>query len=767
MSSLRRNLGSFFLLLAGIGLVLLVWALFDEWRSTVERYEIRQRSQIATLHTATHNVMASQEMVLDLLGRELLSGNPAAERGEALRLLDRLREINPRVAGYGLADPDGTLRLVNSDMDLAELPNLIDQAASRESFREALSAEHMVIGRAYRMPALDNRWVVPLRKAVRDSSGEVIGVMTAGLALDGADSFFGEELFLGPRNTIQIVRGSDLYPLYWASALDLPDGYYTRPIPREFYVDAVASAERLSGMSIEQIKASGRPVRYWVVNALGPHFGTAAYDPVYDYWVLTQTHRDQILADFARVGAVYLAIFVLLLVTFFVVLRAIGRIEQQRLDELRNRAEHDVLTGLPNRQRLLDDFDSISAMHGKQVALLFIDLDNFKAFNDGFGHSMGDDLLRQTGRRLRHLTGAGECIARIGGDEFVLLTAESDRDRLAERARTLIEKLTRPFSISNMRFELGCSIGIARMEDAGETIGDLLRAADIAMYEAKFEQNAWRFYAPEMGARYLENVRIEQRLRSAIDAAEIHMVYQPQFDMQGQLVGIEALARWHDAELGEIAPRRFIAIAEASGLIGRLGDYIVERCLDEIGRLGDRIGSPLRLSINISLRQFLMPEFSQRIIERIERLEFKGIHLVLELTESLFMEDRDQVMDQLEQLRLRQIRISLDDFGTGFSSLSLLKDLPVDELKIDRCFISALDEDPYSRALVRSIIAIGKTHGMSLVAEGVESQGQFDALLAEGCDAVQGFLFARPMPIDELEEFLSREDVRAASVGRD
>jgi len=766
MSSLRRNLGSFFLLLAGIGFILLVWAMFDEWRGVVERYEVRQRSQIATLHTATHNVMASQEMVLDLLGRELLVADAGELDDAGVRLLDRLREINPRVAGYGLADPDGKLLVVNSDFELEALPNLLEQAPSSESFREALASEHMVIGRAYRMPAL-NEWVVPLRKAVRNAQGEVLGVMTAGLALDGADPFFGEELFIGLRNVIQIVRGSDLYPLHWASSIARPDGYFGAPIPRDYYENAVASAERLSGLGIEQIKASGRPVHYWVVNALGPHFGTAAYDPVYDYWVLTQTHRNQLMGDFARTAGVYVAVYLLLVLVFFAALRAIGRIEQHRRAELQQRADHDALTGLPNRQRLHDDFEQIRKMHGDRIALLFIDLDNFKAFNDGFGHSLGDDLLRQMGRRLRRLTVPGECIARIGGDEFVLLCAETDRERLAGRARALIDELTRPFSINDMRFELGCSIGIARLEDAGNSIGDLLRAADIAMYEAKHQQNAWRFYAPEMGSRYLENVRIEQRLRAAIDNGEIRMVYQPQFDMQGRMVGIEALARWHDAELGDIAPRRFIAIAEASGLIGRLGDYIIERCLDEVGRLGDRIDGTLHLSINISLRQFLMPEFSTSMLKRLERVKLSGIRIVLELTESLFMEDRDQVTAQLEQLRLREVRISLDDFGTGFSSLSLLKDLPVDELKIDRSFIASLDDDPYSRSLVRSIIAIGKTHGMSLMAEGVESQGQFEALREDGCDAVQGFLFARPMPIDELEALLARNDSRAAGAGPD
>lgn len=231
--------------------------------------------------------------------------------------------------------------------------------------------------------------------------------------------------------------------------------------------------------------------------------------------------------------------------------------------------------------------------------------------------------------------------------------------------------------------------------------------------------------------------------------------YQPQVDVDGRVVGVEALARWNDEELGEVGPRRFIAIAEASGLISRLGDYIVDRCLAEGAVLQELFHRPLRLSINISVRQFLHEDFAARILHRFGEAGLNGVQLVLEITESLFMEDMSRIMDELEKLRMADVRISLDDFGTGFSSLSLLRSLPVDELKIDKSFIDNLERDDWARELVRSIIAIGRTHGMSLLAEGVESERQFEILREDGCDAFQGYYFGRPMPLDELKCYLA------------
>lgn len=758
MSSLRRNLKRLFLLIALIGAGLLLSGLYGQWHGIGERHEMRQRSQIATLASATRNMMASQEMVLDLLGRQLLIDGLAGDPDAAVSLLDRMLELNPSVAAYGLVNPAGEI-LIRDSRSMG-----VPASERRALLPGALDSMHMRLGRPNFMQSL-GEWVVPVCMAIRDAEGVVLGIMTASLRLQGPRPFFDERSFLSELNTVQIVRESDLFPLHWAAAMDPPEGYYTRAIPREYYVNAIASAERRSGVAIEEIMASGRPVSYYVTNALGPHFGMAVFDPAYGYWVLTQTHRNQLLAEFARVGSLYVAVFVVLLLAILTVLSMISRTEYERRRELVHRANHDALTGLPNRQCMAADFKTMKNSSANGLSLLFIDMDNFKSVNDGFGHAQGDALLKQLGQRLSAFASERETVARIGGDEFVLLTPETEQETLIERAERLIERLAASYTVNDVRCELGCSVGIASMPSAGRSLNDMLRAADVAMYAAKSHRNSACIYDPSMGHRYLENIRIEQRMRAALEHGLIEMVYQPQVDRDGTIVGVEALARWDDVDLGKIAPRRFIPIAETSGLISRLGDYIVDRCLAEAAVLETLFGRRIRLSINISVRQFLHHGFASRILDRFRRADLKNVQFVLEITESLFMEDLSQIMAQLEHLRMADVRISLDDFGTGFSSLSLLRKLPVDELKIDKSFIDNLERDAWARELVRSIIAIGKTHGMSLLAEGVETQQQFEILHRGGCDAFQGYYFGRPMSIDGLKEFMASAPEAESRIG--
>ena len=761
MNALRRSFRILFVVLVALGTLLLAWVLYDQWRGITERHEIRQRSQIVTIASATRKVIASQELVLDLVGRELIDLVERGEREVAIAELDRLRALNPVVAAYAFSDARGNVVLGNSELEPGResMPNLLEQEVSRSTYLAALASDRMVIGQPYVIPVLD-QLAIPARKAIRGADGRPLGVMTAALQLGGSEPLFEQNFFLGPRNTLQIVRGADLFPLHWAAAIDPPAGYYTRPIPREYYDLAVASAEQRSDQPIERIKRESLAVPYRVVNALGPHLGYTVYDPVYDFWVLTQTHRDQLLGEFLRVAAASTAVYVLLLTMLLVLLRMIARAETQRQHELLHHAEHDMLTGLPNRMRMAADFERLRAGHDGRLALLFLDLDNFKAFNDGFGHVLGDAFLRELGKRLLAGLRPAESVARIGGDEFVLLTPETEPEQLELRGRELIDLLTAPCAIEGMRCEVGCSVGIARLPEAGESIDDLLRAADVAMYAAKRQTNAVCHYHPALGRNYLENIRIERHLRAAIDAGAIELHYQPQVDRHGELLGFEALARWTDPELGEIPPQRFIAIAEASGQIGRLGDYIVERALREGHRLQLLLQRPFRLSVNVSIRQFRSAEFARRMIEQVERSGLEQVQVVLEITESLFMEDQEPVIEDLERLRLAEIRVALDDFGTGFSSLGLLRSLPIDELKIDRSFIESIEQDEHTRTLVRSIISIGRSHGMSLLAEGVETPRQLELLVADGCDAFQGFLFASAMSLETLLQRLSEVSER-------
>ncbi|HSH27300.1 MAG TPA: EAL domain-containing protein [Wenzhouxiangella sp.] len=271
----------------------------------------------------------------------------------------------------------------------------------------------------------------------------------------------------------------------------------------------------------------------------------------------------------------------------------------------------------------------------------------------------------------------------------------------------------------------------------------------------KRHHKATSLYKPTMGQVYLENIQIEQRLRKALDDGSIYMVYQSQVDAEGKVVGVEALARWHDPELGEIGPTRFVAIAETSGLISRLGDYILERCLDDARQIARCRTAPLLFSVNISVRQFLQPEFARHVIASLGKLDRAPVVPVLEITENLFAEDYGSLAAGVKKLHGAGVGIALDDFGTGFSSLAMLRNLPIDELKIDKSFVDDLETEESSRKLVQSILAIGRNHGMRVVAEGVETQRQFEILRADGCEVFQGFLFSKPLSLERLLDELA------------
>ena len=303
----------------------------------------------------------------------------------------------------------------------------------------------------------------------------------------------------------------------------------------------------------------------------------------------------------------------------------------------------------------------------------------------------------------------------------------------------------------------GCSIGIARFPEHGTHLDELLRAADIAMYEAKKKRNSVALFRQNLEDQYLKRIRIEQMLRGAEERGEIFMAFQPQFNTEGSFHGVEALVRWSQPELGLIPPDQFIEVAEQSGGMEKLGGYIVDQSLSQIQTLNQRYDTHFRLSINISLRQFAEAEFVGSLLAKIRTAGMRTDAICLEITESLVVEDVGHFRAMLLELHEAGIRIALDDSGTGYSSLSILRDLPIDELKIDKSFVNNIQSDETSLKMVKNIINIGRIYEMDVLAEGVETEEQMRILKECGCDLFQGYLFARPMTIDALEVFIQGE----------
>lgn len=436
------------------------------------------------------------------------------------------------------------------------------------------------------------------------------------------------------------------------------------------------------------------------------------------------------------------------------------RIETER--SIYHLAHHDALTALPNRL-LFDDrlgaAVTAAQRHASGLALLCLDLNDFKGVNDTLGHATGDDLLRLVAARLRELVRETDLVARLGGDEFAVIQHDTTRTGVAATlASRLIEGLSSPFRINGQELFTSCSVGIAMLGSPPANPAELLRQADMALYEAKAAgRGSFRFFSPDMNAHFQERKLIESRLRNAVASGALSLAFQPQVALAtGELIGVEALLRWHDGELGQVSPDRFIPVAEETAQILQLGEYVLREACAQ-ARAWREAGVPIaRVAVNLSPAQFAYQDLVEMVGQILHETGLAASALELEITESMLMRDRSAAVSTLEALHALGCNIALDDFGTGYSSLSYLKRFPLDKIKIDRSFVIDLPHDPDDVAIARTIISLGRTLGLRVVAEGVETAEQRDFLVREGCDEAQGFFFARPTTAAELPGLLDR-----------
>ena len=440
--------------------------------------------------------------------------------------------------------------------------------------------------------------------------------------------------------------------------------------------------------------------------------------------------------------------------------------EQKRYEEqLEYQANHDELTDLPNRN-LLTNLISQSARYAhryrREMAVLFIDLDYFKLVNDSLGRSVGDRLLKAMAERLRACVRAADVVARHGGDEFVVVLTNLERsEKVALVAQKIRESLYLPVLIDGQEFAISCSIGISIYPKDGNDAQALLKNADAAMFRAKEQgRNNSQFYASEMNARSLARMIMEKHLRRALENGELAVHYQPQVDLvNGRVNGMEALLRWRNPELGIVSPAAFIPLAEETGLIGPIFDWVLEVACAQ-NRAWQEAGLPaLTLAVNVSPVQFRDADLCASVDRIVRKTGLAPNFLELEVIESMLMHDVESAMLIMRELKQLGIRLAMDDFGTGYSSLSYLKRFPFDKLKIDISFVREVTTDPESAAIARSIIAMGHNLNLRVIAEGIETAGQLAYLRSHGCDEMQGFLFSRALPAVEFEELL-REDRR-------
>ena len=426
-------------------------------------------------------------------------------------------------------------------------------------------------------------------------------------------------------------------------------------------------------------------------------------------------------------------------------------------------AMRDPLTSLPNRQLFekrssatLANAGAGSRTHsGTRHAIMLVDLDRFKAVNDTLGHPVGDGLLRLVAKRLRSISRQLDVVARLGGDEFALLISPTpDPDHLGRLASRIVDMIGRPYLVDGHLVNVGASVGIAVCPQDGATHDQLMRSADLALYTSKKAgRSTWTFFEPAMDVCALARRSLEVDLRKALPLREFELHYQPQIDLeQDAVVGFEALVRWRHPERGLVSPADFIPLAEEIGLIGPLGEWVLQEACREAMRWPAHIS----VAVNVSPHQFVNTTRLLHVVgQALAASGLPGERLEIEITESVLLRNEDAVLSALHQLRAMRVRVAMDDFGTGYSSLSQLHSFPFDKIKIDRSFVKDRGDVEGQNAIIRAITALGVSLGMSTIAEGVETAGQLDRIRAEGCTSVQGYLFSRPVPVEQIDDLLA------------
>ncbi len=758
--SINRNIWSLFYVMFAAGILLFFLLSYTKYRDIQEEYHLKYIYFTGMISQASHSRFIQDEFMLEVLGTQLLQDDQYKDRIKSAKLFDKLLQKNPTLSGFSLVDTEGNLLAKSSDIKLAYTPNLLENKLTKHSFEEALKSENMVLGRTYYVKELD-QWVIPLRKCIRDERGNILGVLATGLILDSKNSFL-NKITLPETSVIALVKDFDqdqkMYRQF-ANRIDVDSlthkEIYDVPVPYAIY-QAVADKVRMKyDLSMNDLKEIGKIVSFELKDQWGRDLlMSLMYDKTYRLWVLTQTDFSVVTRSIISSLSLYLLIFLLSFIIIYGLFRYIDKLEKIKRDELLFQLRHDSLTQLPNRNYLYQNWTRWVSQLSNSFDMLFIDLDNFKNINDGFGHKFGDAILVQVAKRLSAFFEKENLVVRQGGDEFIVLMRCKDEKNKESILSDLIEQISQPYYVDNMEFSIGASIGTAKYPNDAQSLESLMSLADTAMYEAKKRKNAFCVFSSEMQNKTLRKVDIEHELRNAIKNDELWMVYQPQVNADGSVHGVEALVRWKNEKLGFVPPDQFISVAEETGLMPQLGDFIIRRSLEDIQAVQAEMSISFQLSINISVRQLIEVNFLDKLLKQFETCDFDRSRVTIEITESLFIEDIDYILPLLITIKEQGVKLSLDDFGTGYSSLSMLRKLPINELKIDKSFVDVIMNSNEDKAIVKSIIEMGKNLSMATLAEGVEIDSQVELLRSFGCDIFQGYVFAKPLSKDELLEFL-------------
>jgi diguanylate cyclase len=681
----------------------------------------------------------AQESVLKILAERLVEMDGITHPERVITLLRSLMKNSANVIGMGLFDAKGNL-IVSTHHSNKEFPNLLQHTDTSETFMKALDSESMVLGHTYYNPFFD-KWILPLRLAFRMPSGDQY-VVASWYDAESGNALFNHDNI--PKDLTSAVISSDFVMLDYKVEYPRDTIYFQAPLP-----EAVVEQ-----FNLRQLKGNQRILQPYIDRDEHLRYISVTYIPKYEIYIsLTRSHSEAI-RDFTPI-AIKIAFgglfFWAVLYLFFLYVSIQDKKSQSSLEY---QAKHDSVTGLMNRFAISQVIGTYIS-NAQPFCLSFVDLDNFKTINDLYGHRTGDQVLKQVAKRLLMIMENDMYCARFSGDEFALVIPYKP-DKAARIYQQILELIKLPFDLEYNALRISASMGATVYPADTANPEELLRYADIALNQAKKHKDHCTFFEQNFQLIVERRSLIQESFNTALKNNEFYILYQPQIDARtNTIVGVEALARWKNNELGDIYPDEFVPIAEESGFIIPLGMHILEKACNAAQAMWKNTNRTFRLSVNVSVSQLVEENFVSNVSQIINQLKFPHDRLVLEVTESIMIDESEKIIQKLQLLRDQGIGVSLDDFGTGYSSLSMISNMPISELKVDKSFIRDLLVDENHAHLAEIIIEIGRHLGILVVAEGVDQQAHIGLLAKFGCHILQGYFFSKPLSETDMVAYIS------------
>jgi len=745
MNSLLKKTWLIFYILAFSGLITLITVTFLRYAELEKNLKTEQLYMTQLFDSHISSAFFQFETMLDLIGYEY-----TFQKNLNINVIENVLNKSPLLIGFSLFNTDGNPKFLSRNLQSIYLSNLLLDTSTEQWFKKTLTQKTVNIGPPY-FHQLLKKWIVPIRKKITTSQGKVLGVVVSGLDIETWSSQWQHSS--NKRLTLQAtLDGSFHHILRTNIPSEMYGKFYGKPIPKE-KLEKLKQQLVHKEITPNKLRNSGEAFQLTTVNKQ-KIYSTIYYNKKLSLWLSTFESDRSLRQKLILRTIIYSIFYLVFLVVIYSLFRWVVSIEKDKMTELTYRAEHDILTGLYNRS-ILKNKNLKYNKKNHHFSLLYVDLDHFKGINDSYGYSYGDAILVQVSKRInKGLETVKGTAIRLSADEFILLLENTDRPKIEEYCNTLLADINTPYIVNNNDFKISASIGIAQSPADSSGMETLISYANNSMLIAKKTKNNFVFFSEKIHQQLIKNIEIEQALYNALSKNEINIVYQPQLNNQGQLCGVEALARWNNDKLGCIPPDQFIPIAEETGLMPELGTYIMNKAIEEISTLQSKKKKSFQLSINVSARQFAQLNFFETLLDCLTCYKSPYLAITIEITESLFIENIERLLPIFQKMKKENIFLSLDDFGTGYSSLSMLRNVPIDELKIDKSFVDHITLNKNDCAMVESIITMGKNLGMTILAEGVEDKQQLAILQNAGCDIYQGYYFSKPLNLANLEQYI-------------